>query len=57
MNKSFAALAINFVGFQLLWFVAVYGGAHGWGWAAWLVLVAMLLLVKINHQQLSASAA
>ena len=41
MNKSFAALAINFVGFQLLWFVAVYGGAHGWGWAAWLVLVAM----------------
>ncbi|HAS30232.1 MAG TPA: DUF2878 domain-containing protein [Alcanivorax sp.] len=41
MNKSFAALAINFVGFQLLWFVAVYGAAKGWGWAAWLVLAAM----------------
>ena len=43
MNKSFAALAINFVGFQLLWFVAVYGGAKGWGWAAWLVLAVMQL--------------
>jgi len=43
MNKTFAALAINFVGFQVLWFVAVYGAAGGWGWAAWLVLVVMQL--------------
>ena len=41
MNGSFAALAVNFIGFQLLWFVAVYGAARGWGAAALLVLLAM----------------
>ncbi|MBA4731679.1 MAG: DUF2878 family protein, partial [Alcanivorax sp.] len=51
MNKSFAALAINFVGFQLLWFVAVYGAAKGWGWAAWLVLAAMQLGVWVLNRR------
>ncbi|ASK33436.1 hypothetical protein CEK62_03065 [Alcanivorax sp. N3-2A] len=41
MTRSFAPLALNFVGFQLLWFVAVYGGAQGWGDAALAVLVVM----------------
>ena len=41
MKQSFAALAVNFIGFQLLWFVAVYGAAHGWGWTALLVLLVM----------------
>ena len=37
----------DFVGFQLLWFVAVYGAAKGWGWAAWLVLAAMQLALDV----------
>ncbi len=49
MNKAFAALAINFVGFQVLWFVAVYGAARGWAWSAWLVLLAMQLGVWALH--------
>lgn len=51
MNKSFAALAVNFVGFQLLWFAAVYGAAAGWPLAAWGVLVPTVLLCwYFNHQ-------
>lgn len=50
MNRSFAALAVNFVGFQLLWFVAVYGGARGWdGWALAVLVVMQGLVWAINR--------
>lgn len=47
MKRSFLALAVNFVGYQLLWAAAVYGAARGWPEAAWAVLVPMVFFSSL----------
>ena len=42
MKRLPAPLIINFVGFQLLWAAAVFGGAREMSWPSWTVLAVML---------------
>ncbi|MDX1803583.1 MAG: DUF2878 domain-containing protein [Alcanivorax sp.] len=44
MNRIDRGTLVNALTFQLLWFAAVAGAAHGWAWLAWPVLLTMVSL-------------
>jgi hypothetical protein len=45
MNRAFAATAVNFIGLQALWPVAVIGAVRQWAVPAWSVVMVMLVLL------------